>query len=692
MRIMLVMLLLMLLLGCWSAAVAEIKGSTPGGFRPPATPLVTHDPYLSCWSFNDRLYDDWPKHWTGKPQAMGGIIRVDGKAMRFMGGGAQPEATVEQSTFPIVTATQTTYVFKCGPVDLAVVFTSPLLLDDLDIASRPVSYITFEARANDGKPHAVQLYFDATAEWAVNTPNQKVEWSMQSLQGLTVMRIGNAEQKLLNRAGDDVRIDWGYLLVAAPGDVPHKPAIGAVEQLRKEFIKSGEFKTLMDTKMPRAAEDRWPGAALAFDLGKVADKAERRHLMIGYDDLVAIEYFGKPLPAWWRRSPDASAEAMLAQAASDYTGLMAKCERFDKKLNEETTRAGGERYAQLCALAYRQAIAGGKIAAGPGDVPLFFPKECFSNGCIETVDVIYPASPFWLRYCTPLLKGQLSPIFEFARSDAWEFPFAPHDLGTYPKANGQVYGKGKIEGQMPVEESGNMLIMTSAICRAEQSTAFAEQYFDKLNLWAQYLVENGLDPANQLCTDDFAGHLARNVNLSAKALVALAAWADTCDAMGKKDLGEKYRKTAQDFVPKWMALADDGDHYTLAFEKKGTWSQKYNLVWDKLLGLKLFPKEVAQKEVAYYKTVQNRYGMPLDNRKDYTKLDWLVWSATLADNKEDFDALVAPTYLFMNETPSRVPLTDWYDTKTAKEIGFQARPVIGGVFIKLLEHGLTAGK
>ena len=114
-------------------------------------------------------------------------------------------------------------------------------------------------------------------------------------------------------------------------------------------------------------------------------------------------------------------------------------------------------------------------------------------------------------------------------------------------------------------------------------------------------------------------------------------------------------------------MADDGDHYRLAFDKPGTWSQKYNLVWDKLLGYNLFPADVARKEMAYYKKVQRPYGLPLDNRKEYTKLDWILWTATLADAPADFAAFLDPVYAWMNDTPDRVPLTDWYWTNTGKQ-------------------------
>ena len=280
----------------------------------------------------------------------------------------------------------------------------------------------------------------------------------------------------------------------------------------------------------------------------------------------------------------------------------------------------------------------------------------------------------------------MRPVLEYAAMPRWKFPFAPHDLGRYPLADGQTYGGGELteEDQMPIEESGNLLILGAALGRAEGDWHVAKEFWPQFTKWAEYVKARGLDPENQLCTDDFAGHLAHNANLSIKAIEGLGAYSLMARGMGQTDVANQYLATAKEMAAKWEQMDRDGDHYKLAFDRPGTWSQKYNLVWDELLGLHLFDPQIKETELAFYLKHLNTYGLPLDSRADYTKLDWELWTATLADKPGQFAELLAPIVKWVNETPSRVPLTDWYDTKTGKQVGFQARSVVGGLYIKAL--------
>ncbi len=653
-------------------------GQVPA-FRPPAVPLVAHDPYFSIWSASDRLNEAGLTHWTGKPNGLAGIVRIDGSNFNLTGGGrggqGRPGAVLEQTKLEVL-PTRTVYGLTGGGVQLELVFFAPALPNDLDVLSRPLSYVEWTARSSDGKEHEVSVYWEAASDLVVNTADQAVVATRLQADGQPVLRMGSRDQAMLGRKGDDVRIDWGYLYAAADRPAGVAVAIGARQQLRAAFSSTG--------RVPESDDPNGSALAFSFDLGKVSAPVTR-YWMLAYDDLYSVEFFERRERAWWRRNGGNGLE-LLQTARKEHDALLEKSKAFDAQLMADLRSAGGEKYARLAALAYRQTLAAHKLVADADGTAMYFPKENFSNGCIATVDVIYPSAPFTLLFNPKLLEAQLYPVLEYARMPRWKWPFAPHDLGTYPLANGQVYGGGERTevNQMPVEESGNMLILLAALAKVEGKPALAERYWPVITKWAEYLASKGLDPENQLSTDDFAGHLAHNANLSVKAILALGSYGMLAEMTGRRDVAARYRTMAADFAKKWMEMARDGDHYRLAFDKEGTWSQKYNLVWDKVLGLKLFPPEVARTEVAFYLTKQNAYGLPLDNRRDYTKLDWIVWTATLAENARDFEALVGPAYQFANDSASRVPLTDWYDTKTAKQQGFQARSVVGGVFMKML--------
>jgi hypothetical protein len=809
-------------------ALGAAQAQTPA-LRPPAYPLVTHNPYFSVWAFQDTLNAAPTRHWTGAPQGLEGVVRVDGQAYQFLGqAGPQYRAVIPtvreqpyrarytfrkpaagwekpgfaaaawregpapftdnksehgttwtegnvwvrrtvrvadpRTTGPLrvlmqhddeaevylngvlltrqagsnnsydfftipaaarqalhagdnvlalhanspyggeyldaglyemlpapaplplarqtavtLTATQTTYTFAAGPVQLTVSFLSPLLLDELETVARPVSYVTFTAVATDSEPHTTQVLLTEAGTLASNTLYQTVATQAGQAGALRWQALGTTQQPVLAKAGDNLRIDWGQAYLATPS--PATLATGHPQALKTAFAKAGYLAPGPPTTGPaqRVAQ------AIVFNLGPVSATPTERHLLLGYDEQYAVQYFGQNLRPWWRRDPAMTMQKALQAAEADYPRLRQKAAEFDKKLYADAEAAGGRQYADLCQLAYRQAIAAHTVVAGPKGELFFFSKENFSNGSIGTVDITYPSEPLFLLYNNELAKGMLRFVFDYSESGRWKKDFPAHDLGTYPLANGQTYGE-----DMPVEEAGNMLIITAAAVRLDGKPDFARAHWPTLTKWVGFLKRDGFDPANQLSTDDFAGHLARNVNLSAKAIMGIACYGQMARQMGDPKTADEYTTLARDLAKKWVLMAQDGDHYALTFDKPaGSWSQKYNLIWDKVLGLNIFPPEVAQQELAFYLKHQQKYGLPLDSRKTYTKSDWILWTATLAGNHADFEALVAPVWQFANETPSRVPLNDWHETLDAKQVGFQARSVVGGYFMKMLDVKLN---
>jgi hypothetical protein len=441
--------------------------------------------------------------------------------------------------------------------------------------------------------------------------------------------------------------------------------------------------------------------------------AEEGFVAAACDDLASINYFGETRRGYWAREGK-SFLTLIEKAVADYQILQERCARFDRDLNQRALASGGMEYQTILNLAYRQTIAAHKFIADEKGEAVFISKECFSNGCAATVDVSYPSVPLYLLYNPELVKGMLRPILRFARMPVWNFDFAPHDAGRYPYVTGQVYGLRQqsmengevypffyafpanaalydIRYQMPVEECGNMLIMLAAVARAEGNAGFAEPHLELAKKWVRYLIEYGEDPGEQLCTDDFAGHLAHNCNLAAKAIMGIESYAMLLDMTGQNTEAREYHDKAKAMAAGWAEKAGRGDHTALVFDREDGWSLKYNLVWDKLFGSALFDPAIYENEIRWYLQKQNPYGTPLDSRKDYTKSDWLLWTAAFTNNKPDREALIAPVARFLRETPDRVPFSDWYDTVNAQHYYFQNRTVQGGLFMPILADAWAAG-
>jgi hypothetical protein len=624
--------------------------------RAPATPLITIDPYFSVWSVNDKLNEGETVHWTCKPNAITGTLKIDNIEYLFMG---NKENTIKMDqTECNVTAMSTIYKFTTGPIELILTFTSPLLLDDLKVLSRPVSYMKAELHGLYGTTHKAKLSISVADDICLDT--RKEHSTMGEIisidHEIACGRMGSTLQPILGKVGDDVRINWGYFYLAAKH--------GSSEV---HIHKQGEATSLEASVFLNTAGDK--SALFTFS----------------YDDIYCLQYFGENLKGYWVKESDDIKEIIL-RSYNEYDRIMEQCNKFSNDLYQSAFQSGGEKYAELLMLSYRQVIAAHKLCEDKNGSLLFISKECFSNACAATVDVTYPSIPLFLLYNEELVKGMLRPVFKYAATDVWYHDFAPHDVGTYPLLNGQVYGGGtNLVDQMPIEESGNMLIAVAAACLASGDFSFASEYLPTLKRWTQYLIKNGSDPDNQLCTDDFAGHLAHNCNLTVKAIMGIVSFSIIVEKLVGKEEGDSYLLIAQNMAKSWVERASNSDGtFRLTFDQPDTFSMKYNLIWDKIFRTNIFPEKTLEPEIKGYLSHINTYGMPLDNRATYTKSDWLVWSATLMTNKDDFTRMIEPMWKAYHESESRVPMTDWYDTLTGKQIGFQHRSVQGGLFIKLL--------
>ncbi len=641
--------------------------------RLPALPLVANDPYFSIWCAADRLTDTDTTHWAGARKRLRGKLIIDGKPARYLGRG---EGEAMQTLSLDVTPTSTRSTFSAHGVKLSITFTTPLLLNDPDLLSTPITMVDFTLESADGKSHETALSFTAFDELCFDGDlRPHMTQDTYEIDGLHIGYMGQRRQKLLCHSADHITIDWGYLYIASRADV----------SCTADGLAASTALTLL------------PG------------EKQTVSLLLGYDDIASINYFGVPTKAWYARNGKTLVDA-LREFDHHHDALLEKCAAFDGELTKEAQTKGGEDYALICTAAYRQCICAHKLIADENGEMVWLSKENDSNGCMGTVDVSYPSTPLFLKYNPEFVRAMCRPVLRFAKLPVWTYDFAPHDVGQYPQAIGQVYGaKRRVQNgsenrngdihppfylypgqadcyelryQMPVEECGNMLIMLYAAAAFDKKADLAKENLPLLEKWVQYLLQFGEDPGEQLCTDDFAGHLNRNINLSAKALVGVACYARLLKMAGEKK-ADFYEAQAKRMADSWLARAKVGGHTALTFDGQG-WSMKYNLVWDKVLKLGLFDADFYRQEIKSHLPRVNAYGLPLDSRRTYTKSDWILWTAAMADDTDAFSALIAPVAKYLRESKTRVAFGDWYDTVSGNYEHFIARSVQGGVFMPLL--------
>jgi len=670
------------LLALAAPACAELVS----GFRPPSIPIIVLSPTISMWVNADKLTDDWIRHWNGKDtMAMAGLARIDGNAYRFLGIGNQTAMNQDKL---IVYPTQTVASFSAGGVQLNLTFSQSAFPQNLALYARPLAYISVDIASMDGQPHTVQVYLDHASDVLVNDQGMSVDWSDESSNnpGAYVLRMGTYDQIAFANRGDGVKNEWGQLYFATQSKRVTTAVQAYTNDARAAFAANQALPPT-DTRKPRPANDHYPGSIYVLDFGTVTSKPQNDYFVFAFDDVQSMWYFHQQQKPYWRQIFNDSVPALLTRAFTDYGSILASCRSADAAQILAMTKASGPEYATIGALVHRQTTGATILTWNEERQQVWaYMKEISSDGDISTVDVIFPAAPFFVLQAPELLRLTLLPVLAYGMNETdipYRYAWAPHHLGAWPVAD----ITGEQQEQMPMEESANMLIMLAGIAQQQgQKVDWLNPYWPALATWAQYLNVSLPDPGDQLCTDDFEGPSPHNVNLALKGTLGLASYSLLLKYKGDAAGSAQYYGYAQGFVQDWLAMGVDGsgDHYKLQFDLNNTWSTKYNLMWQYALGLDLFPQSVADNEVAWYLSHANQYGIPLDSRGALVKCDWLSWAAAFAEQDADAKTMLKYVYDFAHTTTSRVPMTDWYDSKKNTQIGFQARPVMGGWFARLL--------
>lgn len=689
-----------------AAPAATPAGGTTDPIRPPAAPLAVRGPYLSTWLPATELPGSWQQFWTGHITAMGGLIRIDGTTYVFMGAPAVPlevpngnsgtpstvsgfERALVQTQLE-VTATRSRFHLQGGGVGLVVEFLSPVVPGDLRRQSIPMSYVLLTVQSLDGHTHDVQVYADISGEWTSGDVGQQITWAPFSDSSINAWSVQLANQHPLTEQGQLAA--WGSV-VWATADAPGLTVQSGQDILvRPQFIANGTLTGANDTNF-RAISNNWPVFAFCRDLGAVGPSAVTVPLAIGQVRTPAVSYLGQNLQPLWS-SYFSGWQDMAGFFLSDLGNASKQADRLDQQVRTDAIAADSSAYAGLCAISLRQAYGGTELVTGPDGMPWAFLKEISSDGNVSTVDVVYPGSPAWI-YADPAYLGLLlTPLLAYAETGGWPKPFAEHDLGSsYPNAAGHNNGQ---EEDMPVEESGNMLIMTAAYLQRSPSSAasFAKAHYAILKQWADYLVANLPDPGFQNQTDDFAGSIAHSVNLAIKAIIAVAAMGQIATAAGNSPDAAYYQGQAEGFISYWLTNAQDpsGQHLDLTYSGagggNGTWGTTYNAYADRLLGTGLIPSAVLAEQSAWYLSVMNTFGLPLQVPHSYAKSDWEMFTAAWLSKYPVRKELIDRVYGYANTTPSRVAFSDLYDTISDNQVGFQARPVQGGILALLALRAL----
>ncbi|KAF3403263.1 Glutaminase A [Talaromyces pinophilus] len=669
-------------LAMFASLTTAIAASTFTPIKPPSQPLAVRSPYLSTWQAagsgggnGGYLAGQWPSFWNGRTLGWQGLIRVDGTTYNFMGAMSGLSNRATQTNYEY-TATQSIYTQTVNnAVKLTVTFLSPITPDDWKRQSLVFSYMNVAVASMDGKTHSVQIYSDISAEWVSGDSSNVAQWKYGTASDDVVYhQIFRQTQEAWTEISDQTEFGNWYWATTSQGGYSYQNGQDSV--VRARFINSGSLANTQDTNY-RAISNSWPVFAHAFDLGSVGTSSVSRVFSIGLCQDEPIQYTTSsgviPQTSLYLDYFDTQLDA-LSFFQTDFTTAYELSSALDAQLQEDSVNANGKNYAALTTLGLRHAF-GGIQWTGTEESPLVWLKEISSDGNMNTVDVIFPAHPAYIYTNATILKLLLDPLFQNQEAGLYPNAYSMHDIGShYPNATGYPAGN---DEAMPLEESGNSIIMALMYYAVTKDASYLEQHYKLLSQWAEYLVADSLIPANQASTDDFEGPLANQTNLAIKGIVGIQAIS-----------------IASDYVTQWVGFAnattDELPHLTLNYGNSSTWSLLYNAYADKVLNLGIIPQSIYDQQSEFYPSVLETFGIPVDTRHQWSKSDWQVWTAATASEPTRQDMIDAVA-TWAAATSEWLPFGDLYETQTGAYVyQFANRPVQGGLLAVLVANmGLT---
>ncbi|KAF2719431.1 DUF1793-domain-containing protein [Polychaeton citri CBS 116435] len=647
----------------WTAVLAAaglVTVSHASLLNPPILPLIVRNPYLSTWLANAREepWSRWPMFYTGSSIGFSALASVPetgtvyplfGRAHDSLNNadegynisfptyvGANYDASTTNLSYTIPNPSSS----HAAPLELVLSFLSPITPSSTLRQSIPASYVTAFVKGS----FDIDLYIDLNGQWVSGDRGSDIVWefadtssesSKSKLPALKIFKVKRKIEQLFTEIGDQA--EWGTLHFSGPAEVDHE--IGTSAVLRHGFANKGKLQNSTDNNFRPIMEEE-PVFAFSkhFSLGvnhSAGSNDDSEVDSITEDKIVfTVAHIQDPVtqfasergltymrPLW--ESYFSSDEELIGWHYDDFEHANALAHNYSAQLSYDAYKSGSDSYEDIVSLSARQVI-GATSFSGTPDNPILFLKEISSNGNSQTVDVIFPAWPFFMYTNPRWLAYLLEPLIEHMLSGQYPNQYTMHDLGThFPNLTGHADGN---DEYMPVEECGDMLIMGLSLVNSLSASAsgFATSIWSVLgedsdfngpghedispfalpsarsafktsnedqvvgldNAWASsdpsiasskarkwlgksyplwkqwtgYLVEYSLRPSNQLCTDDFAGWLALQTNLALKGIVGIKAMSELSNVMGLEKDAKYFKNVSETYIKSWEEYGMSRDY------------------------------------------------------------------------------------------------------------------------------------